>query len=248
MKKLLVLTVVLFASTMAQVQQIVVTIGGYIVNFNRLPVSTVTYSIDSVTATAGTAVLNISIATSRMPPAGLQFDLLYPSTVTALTVTAGPVSTAASKAIACNVVSAGDERCIVSGVNQNTIANGVAAIVSATVTAGSTITISAPVTASVAGTALTSVLNPAIGSIAVPPVVSSVTCVVPAWDSSDGNPAGTYDIEPGEVTTCTVTLSQPAGAGGFSAAVTAGAPGLAVPPSIVVPSGSSTITFTVAVQ
>jgi len=119
MKKLALVFGALLASTVAQVPQIAVNIGNAVIHFNHLPKSTVTFGFSAGTVDAsGNATLAVSISTSRMPPAGVQFDILYPASVTTITATAGPVATAAAKGLACNTISPGDLRCIASGNNQ----------------------------------------------------------------------------------------------------------------------------------
>ena len=67
---------------------------------------------------------------------------------------------------------------------------------------------------------------------APPPALTSVLCA-PSTLSSGG------------ASTCTVSLSQSAGAGGVPVALTADAAMLSVPTSVLVPTGSTTATFTV---
>ena len=238
----------LVAIVAAQAPQIAVTVGDVIINFNHLPASTVTFGIASGTAVNNVATLNLSANTSRLPPGGVQFDLIYPASVTALSVAAGPTATAAGKSVTCNLIVAGDTRCIISGVNQNTIANGVVAVVTATVNATSTITIQGEVAATVAGTALNVALSTGVGTVTEPTVVASVSCVVPSYDAGDGNPSGTYNIETNESTSCTLTLNQAAPAGGTVIPISASLAGLTLPSSVTVAAGVTTATFTVTGQ
>jgi hypothetical protein len=246
MKKLLVIFALLAAAASAQ-SSIDVTVGSSVVHFKKLPKSTVTFGFTAGTVDAqGNATLAVSSSTSRMPPAGLQFDILYPASVTAITATAGPVVTAAGKSLACNVVSAGDLRCLASGSNQNLILNGVVANVAATINANSTLTLSAPVASNAAGGALATAISQATANVAIALVLQGVVCAVPPYEPAV--PAGTYNIEPGESTTCTATLNQPAPAAGYAAPISASAAGLSLPAILAVSSGQTSAQFTVTGQ
>jgi len=238
MKKLFAIFALVAAATFAQ--QIDVTVGGSVVHFKKLPKSTVTFGFS-----AGPAV---SISTSRMPAAAVQFDILYPASVTALTVTAGPAATAAGKSIACNLVSAGDTRCIVSAANQNLILNGVVANISATANAPSTLTLSGAVASSVAGGGLTTTISQATTTVSPALAIQGTLCVIPPYDSGNGNPVGTYSIEPGESTNCTATLNQIAPTGGYTGTISASAAGLTLPASTAIAGGQTSAQFTVTGQ
>lgn len=248
MKNFFALFALLVAPVFAQ-QQIDVTVGSSVIHFKKLPKSTVTFAFTAGTVDAsGNATLAISMGTSRMPPAGVQFDILYPATVTAISATAGPVATSASKNIACNTVSAGDMRCIVSATNQNLILGGVVANIAATINATSTLTLSAAAASSAPGGALNTMISQATANIAIAVAVQGVLCAVPSYDAGAGLPVGTYNIEPGESTTCTATLNQAAPPGGFSAAITPSAAGLTLPATASITGGQTSGQFTVAAQ
>ena len=247
MKKLIAISSLLLASTLAQVQQIAVTIGTSVIHFNHLPKSTVTFGFTGGTVDAqGNATLAVSIGTSRMPPAGVQFDILYPASVTAIAATAGPVATAAGKGLACNTVAAGDLRCIASGNNQNGMANGVVANISATINATSALTLSGVVASSAAGGALNTAISQATANVAIAVALQGVLCAIPPYDS--GLAADTYNIEPGESTTCIATLNQAAPAGGFAPVISASAAGLTLPASVSISAGQTSAQFTVTGQ
>jgi len=238
MKKLV--AILALAGTITFAQQIDVTIGGSTVHFKKLPKSTITFGFSTGPA--------VSISTSRMPPAAVQFDILYPASVTALTVTAGPAATAAGKTVACNLVSAGDTRCIVSAANQNLILNGVVANIAATANAASTLTLSGAVASGVGGAGLTTVISQATATVSPALAIQGTICVIPPYDSGNGDPVGTYSIEPGESTNCTATLNQVAPTGGYTGTISASAAGLMLPASTVIAAGQTSAQFTVTGQ
>ena len=170
--------------------------------FVKKPISTVTYTFGNGTVGAeGQATLDLYIATDRMSPAGLQWELSYDAAVVdGLTVVAGPASLAAGKGVQCATLTPTSLRCIVSGINQTLIQNGVVATVTvqtvSTATAPSTIVVLAnPVTASKKGTELTSAIAPGGGVVTFPVVLVDLTCPV-------------TEIEPNEEVECTVSLSR----------------------------------------
>lgn len=237
MKKLISIFALLSGISCAQ-QQIDVTVGASVIHFKKLPKSTVTFGF-----TSGPAIL---ISTSRLPPASVQFDILYPSSVTSLTVTAGPVATTAGKSIACNLVSAGDTRCLLSGVNATTMANGVVANIAAAVNTASTLTLTGVIAANSAGGGLTTAISTATISISPAIAIQGTVCVIPPYDA--GLPAGTYNIEPNESISCTATLNQPAPMAGYTGSISASATGLALPASLTIPSTQTSGQFTVTGQ
>jgi hypothetical protein len=113
-------------------------------------------------------------------PAALQWRLQYPAAaVTALTATAGPTAVAAGKKIEC-ASTAGSSRCVLVGLNANTIANGVVAnivVKLATNVAGASIplTVSNPLTASTAGDAIATTSTSGLITIGTQPP-NSIEC------------------------------------------------------------------------
>jgi len=97
----------------------------------------------TVAASAGTVLLNVSLqSSSGQQPAGVQFTLSYsPADFTAIQVTAGQSATTSGKAVDCFGTSSA-YNCIVTGVNKNTIPDGVVAVVSLTVSSATTDTTS----------------------------------------------------------------------------------------------------------
>lgn len=95
-------------------------------------------TLSSATTTAGgTVPLNLSLSSpAGSAPAALQWTLTYPTgSVTSVSVAAGASATAAGKSISC-AGGAAAYTCVAAGTNANTIANGVVAVVTATLSAG----------------------------------------------------------------------------------------------------------------
>src|ERR1041385_2543911 len=95
-------------------------------------------SLDSAAILKGTtASLNLSLnAPAGSEPASLQWKISYPLTdITALNIVAGPGLTNAAKTLSCGA-SAGSVSCMATGMNTNTIANDVVAVVTVTVASG----------------------------------------------------------------------------------------------------------------
>jgi hypothetical protein len=170
--------------------------------FLTRPASTVTYTLGNATTDdQGTAVVDLSIATSRLAPSGIQWDLGYlPADVASVSVAAGPVATAASKEVACNPLGPGSLRCIVSGLNTNVMANGVATTITVKTrpesTAGTTtLALSGLATTNRFGNPLNSAIAPGGGVVTFRILLSDLTCPQ-------------TDIETGEQVTCTVSLNR----------------------------------------
>ena len=93
-------------------------------------------------ATPGAVVaVNLSLTSSTTSPAGLQWTLNYPaSSITAVYATEGPAAISAGKSVSC-ASGVGNYTCLATGINSNTIPNGVVAVISLTLspTAQSTI-------------------------------------------------------------------------------------------------------------
>jgi hypothetical protein len=178
--------------------------------------------------------LNMSATT---PPAGLQFSVTQPPEIAALSVQAGAAATAAGKSIAC-ATSSNVTTCIITGVNQLTMANGVVANILATVSAttpslGTTINFSNALGVSLAGDGQG--VSPVPGATfqiaqAAPVTVSSLSCAPTSLLS-------------GATATCTVTLS---GAATIATPVSLSSSNqvLSVPTSITIAAGGASGTFT----
>ena len=194
----------------------------------------VTYSINNCTIDAnGICSLNISIASrTPMTPAGLQFDLTYSATdVKSVAVAAGQAATNASKTITCTTVSPSDTRCIISGINQNGIADGVVAVATVTTSltsqAGTTVAVVGTVSATLNGSPITSVVAPGGGTITMPALVATLTC--------DGT-----SFSAGTSVNCQVSLNKPA-ASVVTVTLSSDSPTLVtLPASVTVAAGATT--------
>ena len=75
----------------------------------------------------GSVSLDLSLTSAVVQPAGLQWTFLYsPADFTAISVTAGPSATSAAKSLTCFGTN-GSYTCLLSGLNLNSIPNGVVA-------------------------------------------------------------------------------------------------------------------------
>jgi hypothetical protein len=102
------------------------------------PVVNLDLGSTSVTGAAFSMSLVLSGSGSGAAPAGLQWTLRFvPGTLATLTQTAGVSATAASKSVSCNTsMTLGSSICLLFGLNANTIADGVIATVSGTLSSG----------------------------------------------------------------------------------------------------------------
>src|ERR1017187_9018412 len=84
-------------------------------------------------ATPGAVVaVNLSLTSSTTSPAGLQWTLNYPpSSITAVYATEGPAAISSGKSLS-SASGAGSYTCLATGINSNTIPNGVVAVFSLT--------------------------------------------------------------------------------------------------------------------
>jgi uncharacterized protein (TIGR03437 family) len=191
----------------------------------------------------GTVGLDLSLTTSGgAQPAVVQWTMSYSAAdVTSVSVIAGPTATAASKSVVCSSAP-GSTVCVVYGVNQNIISDGVAATVTLNIASGALDT-SAPVQVtgvsasaqdasgiSASGTGGTI----SISQTSQPPVTSALSCI-PASVAAPGTSA------------CTVTLSAPAQTGGLSVTLASNNSNVSIPGSLAVPPGSSSAGFTATV-
>src|SRR5580658_825330 len=103
-------------------------------------------------ARGGSVTLSLSVNSLGTQPADLQWTLNYSTTdFSAVSVAAGSAATAASKLVTCNSV-AGNLTCLLYGINSSTIANGVVATITLTVS-NSTLDTSSAVQVTNAGSA-----------------------------------------------------------------------------------------------
>ena len=183
----------------------------------------------------GTVSLNLSLnSPSGSEPAGIQWTYAYsPSDIVAISAIAGAAATAAGKSLSC-AGSPGSYTCLVTGLNANVIQNGVVAVVTATLspaTSGTAISVTNALSASAAATAIPTTATG--GTIAVGGTFSLTSLIC--------NP-GT--LASGASTTCTVTLSQAAPAGGSMVALSGNGLALTVPAWVTVPANGTSATFT----
>ena len=179
----------------------------------------------------GTATLSLGLTESGTAPAGLQWTVSYSSAqISAISITPGPAVSAAAKTLSC-ASGPGTTTCIVTGMNTNPIGSGVLANLNATV-APATITASLQAGNSLGvnpgGTGL--ILTSGVSGTIVVPSLLPVTC----------SPAA---LSAGNVSTCTVTLTQAAPAGGSSVTLASNNALLTVPASITIAAGATTAAF-----
>jgi len=182
----------------------------------------------------GTASLTLSLTSpSGNQPAALQWTVSYsPSDVTAITAIASPGSISNGKTILC-AGSPGSYTCFLSGLNVNTIQDGVVAIINITVSTTVTTTsigITNALGASPAGLAIPTTATGGVISVGQGPALSALTCNS-VWVLS------------GNSSTCTVTLNQAAPALGAVVSLSSNSPVITVPDSVTVPGGASSANF-----
>lgn len=183
----------------------------------------------------GTAVVNLSFS-GGSGPGSLQWTLTYAATdISSVTMTAGPVLTAAGKSLSC-VTTSGAYTCVAFGLNTTPISDGVVATASITVTLASGTT-----SVGVSGTlgALPSGL-----ALAVSGTGNSIT-VTPAVSLSSLGCSPTSIVTPGSAN-CAVTLRAAAPAGGTAVTLSSSATSLTVPGAVTVAGGATSASFTAA--
>ena len=158
-------------------------------------------------APGANVTLSVTLASNGgTQPAGVQWDFLYSSADinpgSGTFYTTGAAANAAGKQTSCNVVSPGDVRCLVVGLNTNVMGDGVLATVTFQIASTTTQT-STPITfAGVSGT------DASANSIAMTGTGATVTInqpVVPTVSNLTCSPAS---ITPPSSSTCTITLSS----------------------------------------
>lgn len=198
------------------------------------------------TPTAPTLALNLS-ATTGSSPAGVQFTLAYPAATSNVTVNAGPAATAAGKTILCTGP-AGTKTCLVSGISNSAMSNGVVATITAA--SGTTLTtFQANTGAAVdpSGSRLPTLIQTSIGTpVTTPPVTTPPT---PAAPTLQGLACAASQLVLSSPVQCTVSLSSPAPAGGATVSVASN--NLAMVPSpgkITIAAGATQQSFSVVQQ
>ena len=189
---------------------------------------------------SSTLPLNIVLnSVTGSEPASLEFTLAYPTaSVTQAVVSAGPQATAATKSVSCNANS-GSQTCVLYGLNQSKILNGVVAT--------ATLQLSSSTTGTPSGIQFTNALGASPAAAAVSISTNNVIQVVPVISSMV---CSSTPITAPASASCTVTLSAPAPASGAVVSLGAAATGITFsnPTSVTVASGQTTATFTVTVS
>ena len=190
----------------------------------------------AATAPGGAASLSLSLTSaSSSQPASLQWTVSYTaSAVAAVTVTAGAVSAAAGKSVYC-AGSAGAYTCLLTGFNQDTIPNGVVAVVNITLAT----------TASTTAIGITNPLgsSPAGQLIPVTATGGAVTVVPLALSALTCSPTSLIS---GSSSTCTVTLNEAAPSFGAAVSLSSSSSALSVPTAVSVSGGANSAAFTAA--
>jgi len=199
----------------------------------------------SLTGGSGTpgndVIVGVNLTAGSTPAASVQWDISYSSSVLSL-VTApydaiGTAGSAAGKSAACNAISAGDVRCIISGLNQAGIGSGAVATLTFKIAAGTTDT-STPVSL-----VSTDASDANGNSLGISGTGATVTIDQPAPVLS------TLNCSPGAVTppatsTCTVGLSS-AAQSTTTINLSSALPQATVPASVTIMTGLTSTTFTV---
>ncbi len=197
-----------------------------------------TLSSASASSSSGVVSLNLSLTSpAGVAPAGLQWTINAPADVTGIAVTAGPSLTAAAKSVSCAGTPAA-YICVASGVNSNTIPNGVIATLAfslSSISSTTPIELAGALAASLQASAITvSDTGGSIGPpVADPPTVTSLQCTASSL-AANAN------------TTCTVGVSSVAPSGGTTVALSSSITALTVPASVTVPAGATSASFTAA--
>lgn len=198
--------------------------------------STTTFGLSSTIASStGTAVLNLSAATTRqqVQPRTLAFTVSWVQAdvvASSVSVSAGPALNGTGKTLTCNLVITGPPglNCAISG-GTTTIPDGVVALVNSTVNKSTAFTLSGVSSTNKFGVPLATTITPG-GVITMPTLLASVACVSP-------------QIESGEDVACSATLNQPAPAGGTTIALSSSDTTLI---AIISPAGVAISSVTVA--
>ena len=204
----------------------------------------VAVSLGSGSTVPGGAVgMNISLVNSGgASPAGVQWTMSYSSSVvSSVSVVTGSGATTAGKSATCSSAT-GTTTCLLSGMNQTILGNGVLALATFTISPNA-VTSSVPiqvtaVSASTAGGQ--GILSTgAGGTISVgqstQPSLIGLACT-PGTISAPG------------IAVCTATLSAPSLAGGFSVTLASNNSSVSIPVTLNVPAAASSAAFTATVS
>jgi hypothetical protein len=179
--------------------------------------------------------LNISLAGTGTLPVSTQWSLSYSTTdFSSISVVAG--SAATNKSLSCEY-SAGIAICMLWGLNDTSMATGVVATVSLTVSSStkdlsSLVQLTNGVSASTAATADSTSTSNGTVTILQAPSLNGFSC----------NPTS---ISPSAGSTCTVALTEPAGSGGTTIKLSSSPADVNMPTTVTVPQSSSSTMFSV---
>jgi hypothetical protein len=200
----------------------------------------------SLTGGSGTpgndVIVGVNLTPGSTPAASVQWDISYSSSVLSL-VTApydaiGAAGSAAVKSAACNAISAGDVRCIISGLNTNGIGSGAVATITFKIAAGTTDT-STPV--SFMSTDASDANGNSLGISGTGATVTIDQPAAPTLSTLNCSPA---TVTPPATSTCTVGLSS-AALSATTINLLSNAAAAAVPASVTIGASSTSTTFTV---
>ncbi len=183
-----------------------------------------------------TVALNISLTGTGPAPAAAQWTLDYSTAdFSAVTVAAGAAATAANKTLACNTTP-GAITCLVWGLNETAMANGIIATASLTVSSStantsSLVPLSGAVVSDAGGGSLPA--TGGSGSVTIQPGISGFSCSPLA-------------VSPATSSTCTVSLSSAAPSGGATIALTANPAAVSMASSMTIAGGTVSKGFTVS--
>lgn len=183
----------------------------------------------------GTVALNLSLSSpAGSEPSALQWTYSYPAAVASINVANGPALTSAGKSITCTAGSL-TYTCVASGFNSNIISNGVVGLATVTLNSnGATSTVGINNALAATATGGTETVSGGSGTITVslpPPTLSSLSC-------------NATSLSPAASSSCAITLSRAAPAGGALVSLSSSVNTLGVPGSVTVAAGSSTANFT----
>ncbi len=180
-----------------------------------------------------TVVLNVSLAATGASPASVEWTFNYSTTdFSSASFAAGPDDS--NKSLSCNSGS-GTITCLVWGLNNSVIPNGVVGSATLTLSSSTMDTTSSlqlgGISAGTGGTAISTSATGGTVAIVQTPSLNGLTC----------NPVS---ISPSSGSTCSVSLTSPAPSGGGTIALSSSPAGANVPTSVIVPQGQTSATFT----
>lgn len=200
-----------------------------------------TLSLGSVSQSSPGAdvLLPLSLSSSGSLVAAVEWTVAYStSDFVAVNLSAGPSATAAGKNLNCSSASAGQYTCLLTGLNQAVISDGVIAnlaltLSSTTLSNSSTVTVTGPLTS-----------DPSGGSLATTAAGSTVS-IAPPGSTLSGLACSPASITVPNASTCTVTLAGAAPSTGtvVSLGYAASGASMTVPSSVTVPAGATQTTF-----